>query len=374
MTKALVIAALTLASVSAFASKSRVNSLQGSKTVAWDVQDMFTNPAKATALGSLMTIEFGGKTLASNTAGTDFAQTAEGGFLRADDNKVWGLYLGRKSFENYLLKGLTGATTNRAQTNPIELMYGMKAGSAGAWAVSLNYSQGKDTSATAGEAEDSAYGVRGGFVADNWNAYALVGLASTGKATGQDYKGEISTKVGGEFDIHDIKLYASYLMAGGKNDTAAATTSAKIDASEVGVEHKLKTDASHFFYGAKLATFNMNHDKPDRHLNTWRLPLYFGIEADAASWLVVRAAFSQSLVNAQEGSNQLLGTTPETHVDKGTYADPLATLGVGMKFAKLMIDGTLSAGSSGNLNFNDGSTAAGSGGNFMSEVSATYMF
>ena len=377
MKKTLLIAALTLLSASAFASKARVNSLQQAHTVAYDVQDIFNNPAKATELGTLFTVEFGQNTMPGaststypySSGATDFGQAAEGGFLRAEDNRVWGLYLGRKSYENYLLKVITNASTTPYldQSNPIELLYGQK--NAGhAWAGSLSYSQGKDNS-TAGN-ENSAYGVRGGWLTDTWNAYGLLGLASTAKGNNEDYKGDFSGKLGGEYDWRDMRFYGDYLQASGTNasGTAAGDIKGKLESSEVGVEHKVKSDVAHFFYGVKWTGTNITVEST-RHNNYWSIPLYAGIEADAASWLVIRAALSQSLFNYQEGAT-LSPTLGYPRVDKTNYYDTLATLGAGLKFNKLAIDGMLSAGNTGNLNFNDGNGT----NSFMSEVSATYYF
>ena len=374
MKKTLLIAALTLVSASAFASKARVNALQNSHTVSYDVQDIFNNPAKVTELGTLFTVEDGQNTMPGSSATTayQFAPAAEGGFLRSENNRVWGLYLGHKSYENYTLKAITtaSATPYLDQSNPIDLFYGQKNGNH-SWALNLSYSQGKDE--TMG-GENTAYGVRGGWLADIWNAYAQLGLASTGKGgAGQDYKGDLLAKVGGELDLWGMRFFADYGQASGTNASggAAGDIKGRIDGGDIGVEHKIKSDVAHFFYGVKYTNTNVSTDMDALagmagHNNYWAIPLYAGIEADAASWLVLRAALSQSLVNYQEGMN--LVTT--ARVDKTNYYDTMATLGAGLKFNKLIVDGLLSAGSTGNLNFNDGNGT----NNFMSQASATYYF
>ena len=109
----------------------------------------------------------------------------------------------------------------------------------------------------------------------------------------------------------------------------------------------MKGDASHFFYGVRYVMLNKKVDTtPEGKVTQSTLPLYVGVEADAASCLVFRGSVSQSvLVN----SNKVEGTAFGAAADTNGLDDTAANLGAGFKFGKLWIDTSLTAGTNGNL-------------------------
>jgi hypothetical protein len=389
MKKTLLIAALTLTSVSAFASKARVMSLGMAKSTASDVQQVFEQPHKMWEVGDLATIEFGGTGTSYDATGasTDIARggnNAEGGFLRSHNNTKWGAYIGHQS--DSLLYMLAGGSVGVATTageglrrleNPVNLWYGIKAGDL-EYGFNLFYAA-SETKSGADMTKKSAMGVSAGVRADRWNADLVVGLGAkledTNTGSDEEFKGTTSVRLQGEYAVNDDLLtYGSLTNFGGKHTTAANVENLDLDhmALELGVESKIKSDVVHFFYGAALQNRTEKNkvtgaavEKVEQML----LPLYFGFEADAASWLVLRASLKQNfLLNSTKVSTA--ASSEANDIDS-----TVASLGAGFKFGKLVVDGVLSTGTSGNLNFNDGtSTVATSSGNFMSLVSATYMF
>ena len=395
MKKTLLIAALTMMSASAFASKARLIGLGGmARTTASDVQSIFEQPHKMWEVGDLATIEFGptGTTYSNVGASTEIARganNAEGGFLRSHNNTKWGAYIGHQS--DSLLYMLNGATVGKAVTageglsrleNPINLWYGIKAGDL-EWGFNLFYAN-SEVKSGADMNKKNAMGVSAGVRADRWNADLVLGLGAkvedTSAGSDEEFKATSSVRLQGEYAVNDDLLtYAQITNFGGKHTTSANVEDMDLDHMNIqlGVESKIKSDVVHFFYGAMLQsateknkTTGSNPEKVEQTL----LPLYFGFEADAASWLVLRASLKQNfLLNSVKVS-----TT--TSSDANDIDSTVASLGAGFKFGKLMVDGVLSAGTSGNLNFNNGTKqgtpAAGDidSGNFMSTVSATYMF
>ncbi|MFN7729831.1 MAG: hypothetical protein ACK5P7_11800, partial [Bdellovibrio sp.] len=197
MKKTLLIAALTLTSVSAFASKARVGALGLARTTATDIQEVFERPSQMWHLSDQVTIEFGGTgtvydpTSTTATASTN-ATNAEGGFIRSHNNTKWGAYIGHQSASlNYMLAGATvgkalspvaspvGTASNnefRRLENPLNLWYGMKTGDL-ELGFNLFYAS-SERKAGGDQNKKSAYGVSFGAKADRWSADAVVGLGA----------------------------------------------------------------------------------------------------------------------------------------------------------------------------------------------------
>lgn len=95
--------------------------------------------------------------------------------------------------------------------------------------------------------------------------------------------------------------------------------------------------------------------------------MYAGVEADAASWLTLRASLSQSVLIGTNKVNDAV-TNVSTRDESG-MADTTAALGAGLKWGKATVDGSLRAGTNGNFGLGD----SGSTG-FMTQVSLNYNF
>ena len=92
------------------------------------------------------------------------------------------------------------------------------------------------------------------------------------------------------------------------------------------------------------------------------LPFIIGVEADAASWLTLRASAKQNVILGSSKVNQGDSTTIKNNTT--------VALGAGLKFNKFTLDSTLAAGSV--------PATAGNGSidanNLMANASLTYMF
>lgn len=359
MKKILLLVALTAMSVTANASKARQAALGGARTVTRDVQDTFTNPANMFAFGDQLSIEF-------DTAAAD---SAEGGIFRSNGDTKYGIYYGHRSpgFAEVISAannptGTLNTGTFLTEQNPIELFYGSKAGDM-KWGASFIYSAAEDKSPTASGKKTNTMGIRAGAVTDVWEAYINFGLAANADsaAGAAKIKQDLGLVLGGQYAAGEVLYYGMYDTRSGKLTTTSDVKASK-NTITLGAESKLKGDTAHFFYGAKYVTVT---SKPDdttgAKVETSDLPLYAGVEAEAASWLVLRASLSQSfLINSSKTSSNA-GTTAENT----GFNDTTAALGAGLKFGKLMVDGTLQAGNTGNLD-----TAAG----MIANASLNYTF
>lgn len=376
----------------AMASKARMASLQNAAQLI-DTQSMFENPAKSYLMGDFATLEMGATSTAlvganapenvttnGATAGAAgfYGENAEGGFVRSyGDNKV-GFYMGRKSYFTSRVRALTGFI---GQENPIDLMYGFQAAEL-KWGASISYSK-SDKKVTGGQQSQEAMGARFGVVGTNWDAALTVGLGS--KATGtvggagvllgasaaSDYKGTTGARLGGGYWFDQTYVFGSYYMDGvelsqvtGQGAQFTGLTGGKIEQNqfEVGVIDTIKADGMNFFYGVSYIGFTSKTSGATGAapgtaaldaafgMEQTQLPFVIGVEADAATWLTLRASAKQ---------NVILGTTKANSMDQSVLNNTTVAVGTGMKFNKFTLDSTLAAGSvpstpgNGNVSAND---------------------
>lgn len=419
MKNALLIAAVTLASASAFASKARMEALQNANHLT-DTQTIFNNPADAALLPDFVTAEWGAQ---SNSASQG---NAEGGFIRSMDDSKWGLYFGRKSaftssyrndpfsvVENTVRMTPTGSkflygmpTTTAAerlaagkavyqgQDNPIEFFWASKGDMN--WGVSLSYSDSKVTKSMNSaatdliEASQQSLGIRGGVKTDAWDAYANVGLISTAKVSGvetmttantsSEYKGDLGLKVGGSYNLDGMYLHASYSMDGAKIEEKTSVTNPESNkrsgnTAVVGVVNPNKFEGGEFFYGVNLVYTTFKHEFIDVGNNTaadttykgttMALPAIAGVEYDAASWLTVRGSISQNLPFSTSKIETQVGTANAVNSFSNNKGNTTVAAGAGMKFGKLSVDGVFQGSTTSHI---------GSDANFLTHASVTYNF
>lgn len=342
MMKSLLIAALMVSSSSAMASSSRVTDLQGSLTSAFDHQDAFAEPAVMWSVADAFVAEYSG---ATGQYGT---------LIRSNGDAKWGVWLGRQS------AGVTGLANKVgfAQTtldNPFYVAYSVK-GDGLTWGAGLFYANSKKEKIAASYTK-SAMGLNLSAVGSNWRAYLNQGLSA--KIETQDAAGtktgsfamKGNTKVGGQYDAEGMSYAASYTMAGAKEEDGTATILNDIDTTELALyaESAVKGEAANFFYGAG---FVMSSEKDaatavDSKTSASNIPLWMGVEGEAASWLTLRSAYSQKLSLYDTTKTSAAGVDGET--TSGTSAATI-TAGAGLKFNKMTLDMNLSLAGAGAVN------------------------
>jgi hypothetical protein len=235
------------------------------------------------------------------------------------------------------------------------------------WAVSLTYF--KATAGVGGTLANDAMGVRFGATTSAWQAYAGLGLSGKETSGANDIKGNTSMQVGGQYNLTgDSIAYIDYISADSSR-SGAATTKGTYAAYMIGWENKVKSDAAHVFYGAKYAYRKLNNDAAGAGATSFEqtgLPIYLGVEADATSWLAVRAEVAKPI---------LIDTQKQTvaGVDQGDLVGVTAstlTLGASFKWNKMMVDWIVASGAP--------AATSGSGNlsttNFGTNASLTYSF
>lgn len=354
MKTALVLLAATLLSAPAFASKARVTALGGSSQVT-DVQDIFEKPSYLGKFGEFATIEMGDSTIGG-------AVDAEGGFVKNHGDAKLGFYLGRKSAYT---NGYRAALGMLGQENPFEVLYGWKNGDMNLGA-SFSYS---NSDKKAAKTKQSAMGIRVGAYTDMWDASLIMGLGSSAEdnsTAGSEKKatGTSGMAINAGYNINE-NLYGTFVYAtdGFKYEVAGVEAAAQdFSRMNLGLSSGWKKDGVHFFYGANYNTDTTTYKKTTPSTNdgkkdvTTTLPVHFGMEADANTWLTLRSSLSQ---------NVFLSSVKAMDGDADTVANnTTAALGAGLKFGKLTVDGSMSAGTTGTLTLD----------NVLTNASLTYMF
>lgn len=349
----LVLAAVALATTPAFASKARLNALQSANHFS-DTRDMLTRPDQAMAHAEFATLELGTKGAASTP-------NAEGGFVRKmGDSAALGAYLG--NYSGLASSSLALVTTPYAIQNPLNLVYANKMGDM-SWGLGLQYAAAEDKVA---KKKSSVMGLTASATSNaGWNAEIGLGLTGESSNTTTDVKAEQSSplSISGGYAMDSLYIYGGYSMLGAKSKTAGTTT-ANVEQStmSVGVINHTSKDGAHFFYGVEYnSTVKKDKEGTQAKTETSKLPVIVGIEADAASWLVLRGSIKQSVLMASTKTSDTTGTTSEKSLEDDTTIGG----GIGIKLGKFIVDGTFTSAGTGKL---------GSDANFISEVGMTYKF
>jgi len=364
--KKILLVVVALASMNAFATRARVNALGNSPHLI-DTQTVYSNPADMMMMGDFVTMESGTTTIGAQ--GT----TAEGMVTRSMGDAKMAMSLGHQSANasaTFGLRALSGLAGIKSQQNPVEFSYGMKTSDM-AWAATLVYSNYNDKTATA-EKESSA-GIRAGMRMGALDAKLHLGLLNTyEKASTGKFKGNLGLTAGAGYSMDNLYVSGSMTMAGFKSEdnVGAALRDYSSTTMNVSAMSSHKKDGNEFFYGAGLNNVTAKNTQTvtkDVKTTSLAMPIWLGLEVDAASWLTLRGSITQNtLINSSKEE-----TTPVagTDYDFGMGANSTtASVGAGMKFNKLTLDGSLSdlSGSGAGQTLN--------GANLLAQVGMTYMF
>ncbi|AHI04815.1 hypothetical protein BDW_01525 [Bdellovibrio bacteriovorus W] len=375
MKKLVILAALTMVAPAAMASKARVQSLANSRQIV-DIQNAFDRPYQFMQLSSMATFEWGTN---SQTAVMAPPQTmnfgdrhAEGGFLNREEDRAYGLYFGRRSdaFSGAITAGfLSGVFTSPVlqEQNPINVFYASKMGD-WTWGVTGKYSSGKnDTNDTKSSSSGIALGATNGAL----EIELVQGFGGKTENATESVESKAMTQVGVGYKFaENMEVYGQYQMV--KADgTGNGFDNTVLDLTryEVGfVNSAVKTDDVNFFYGVAYRSENREVKNGDIKSESATLPVWLGVEANAASWLVFRGSISQSILLNEVKTE--VSPAAETKADLDSIA---FNAGVGIKLGNGMLDANFATAANGSLNFGNGDVAGG-GQEFLSNVAYTYNF
>ncbi len=377
--KQLLIIAIALTSVNAFASRARLLSL-GSSPHLVDTQSVYAKPFDMFNLASdYVALETG--TNSGITASTAENANPEGMIVRTMGDAKMALSLGHQSqnasgWASLTRPGLRQFASIAAlrvnQQNPIEFSYGKKAGEM-TWAGTLVYSNynNKKAATTVGLEKESSMGVRLGASQGPWDGTLSLGLTNTANIMdGNKFTGTLGIGLNGGYKMDTMYFFGNLVQAGAKEETVAGVEAMKVSTQTItlGVVNSHKKDGNELFYSVALnqGVFASTYAPASEGKTTvMMLPITIGLEVDAASWVTLRGSVSQStLIN--DTKVEAAGTTT-TELAPGVNTTTVA-MGAGLKFNKMTVDGTIMT------------TSASTTGNkldsaqLLAQVGATYWF
>jgi hypothetical protein len=233
-------------------------------------------------------------------------------------------------------------------------------------AGSLIYSNYNDK--VASEKESSA-GIRLGARGSNWDAKMGIGLLNTYENAAAKFKGTLGLSAGAGYWMEDMYYNGYVEMAGFKAEDVAGVELRKLDTMTIslGALKSTKKDGNELFYGIGLSSVGTKIDNAgvETKQNSLFLPITLGMEVDAASWLTLRGSVTQSTLIAN--SKTEVGGTAAAETSPGLN-NTVASVGAGLKFNKLTLDGSLQGLTGG------AATQPLSGNTLLGQVGVTYLF
>lgn len=327
-----------LVSFEAFASKARVNSLQGAIGLV-DTQTIFAQPAYIHKLGQYVTYEFG----ATSTGASATSTKAEGGFLIAREQARWGAYLGHVSTRQADLRtGFLGVE------NPVDLFFGRDE-----WAATLSLSNSQNERT---DSKQSLVSGRLGKLNGPTELYiGIEGIAAAEQGTSKlTAAPEIAIGYLSTIESLSYSLDVSYGFS--RTEIAGTTTDTKTIRFDAALNHR---PVAEIYYGAGLSV--TNSDIGGQKRDVLRLPVFIGLEKDLFSWMTVRGSIKQNFFFGSTKDETL--AAPNDRAIKNAN-DTSVAAGLGFKHAGFSFDGVAAVQTTGAFN----STA------FLTNASLTYVF
>jgi len=361
MKNTIVMVAVAMFATSAMASKSRLAALQNSTHLS-DKSDVLSKPHAATQHGNFTIFEMGptGGVTAGSENGTGGATPsstlpsqplqAVGGFVKQHGDAAYGAFLGHNQvWVNHLRPSVAGSSTLSASNhlsdeNPLNLFYGAKAGDL-AWGAGLGYSNSDKK--TGGK--QSATTLIGSAGTDMWDVNLTLGLTNTSSdgvvGSGETkFTGGTAYNLDGTYHLDggncvQVTLYSNK----GKSETGTtANYDRSFTSNKVAYVNHSKVDGGEFYYGLGYQMVSDTNSTANSKIEVTTAPFVVGIEADANSWLALRASVTQNVL-LSSSKTTTTGTAGDTvTVNNNTTV----AAGAGIKWGKVDLDGTLAAASS----------------------------
>lgn len=336
-------AVLSLVGPQAIASKARVNTLIGADHLT-DLQTVFNYPSHIHLISNQLAFEFGA-----------VGNGAEAGFLRntPGGGRIMG-YFGHQN-PTPMTSDVRAAGGYLTQVNPVEVIYGINNYAFGASLSTVdNKRSGTKETTVVGK-----YGISG----DDYAAFIHLHLISAAEKVNGANRDKMNSApqiyLGAQKKSGEYNFFGSLHIGNSKNEPGAGGSQDIKDTDiTLGVEDRtLKTTAADIYYGIKLDL--RQRDATGADLNSLQVPVFVGLEYAVTTWGTFRASASQNLLIGSE-KDESTGSTDAN----GIAANTRVAAGIGLKYENLMLDGALTAATSGAIN----------GSTFLSQASVTYLF
>ena len=359
---------LAVISGSALASKARLEALgesgNGSQYL-MDARNIFLNPAQANYFKDMVTFETGSTT---NNSDTVAAPNAEGSFLRASGNMVYGAAFGHENSTITTARQASNAN-HPADMNMWDFFV---AGDAGVqWGANLTYGSFKNDQGTNKIASDSIR-TRLGVISGDTEAFLMTTISEKAEEKSvSDFKMKSMFNLGVSHNLNGGTIMLSHTSwEATEGENVAKDDAWKFSGTTLGYGKVSKlNDAASFNWKVAYSTSetkNSSYDETNGKVTDTALAATMGIETMVKEWLTLRASVAQNIMSENK-----------TDAGKKTAADSTAvTAGASLVFGDFQIDGMVGNDSTG---LAPGATTASGNGtlrtdSLLSRVSATYRF
>lgn len=329
--KNLLTIAVVLASVNVFASRAAITALGNSA----HLPDRYS-PEVIAADGEMFVLETG--TTTTTTANALLNKNAEGQLVKSVGPGFLSLGLGHLDPNVLMIRNsiITAVPTIVNQQNPLEVAYGLKMDGMNIGG-GLIYSNYDDKFASV---KESSMGLKFGMSTDLFYARAKVMLADKYDTAALSYKGKPTFDLTGGMNFGSTSIHANILSGGAKVTPVGGADTVDADRMMISVKavDTIKSEGNDFFYGVGLTTTTTKEKVADKKSSTLNLPLIIGLEANALTWLKVRASVTQDVLLSDEKTET--GATTNSEVVPGLNTTKFAA-GAGIVYNKITVDGTL---------------------------------
>lgn len=342
---------LAVLSTSAFATKSRMAAMgqdaeRGSHYIK-DTRSIFRNAAHVNTFKNYIVTEWGDESADDN---------AEGGFFREMGSFTYGLYLGSEINNQNGAKSGTGYTFQE-QDNRTQLFMGGDMGVQ--WGASLYYANSKNEPAGSFESKNTAFGLGLGAIFGDIEGYANIdisdeseGNSAAGGVAGDKWEADLGLDLGVSYAWNNWTFFGEYSKTGYEATVGGTKGEVSNDSITVGAGYIHEVSSTARIFGDLSFVMETEETKPQTATEgedeSTSLPLTFGFETDATSWLTLRGAISQNIIVGSTEEKRTGGTTKTTDADSTTV-----TAGGTLTFGKLMVDGSIGTTGSGAANSGD---------------------
>lgn len=348
----------------------------------------FVNPANLVDHNNYVVAELGDQ----NTSGSDAEATTngEGGVFVKGKLFDYGVHLGNESNDAYLLRALTGVSSDvRPMLNRVDVFFakdmGFKLG------LGLWYASGKDKQTASGtELKQNSLGLKAGIVGKNYKVGIVQGISEKsensaggiGGGNAIEMKGKAMTMINAGYDLTDkITFFGEFIKIAGEVKGATGAVAGLNDELDlanhmVGVGYKIfNNDKINIYSDLTYRKFKMEwgSDTQTTTINTVLgvggtsidgalaasglavemsyVPVNIAAEVKARDWLVFRGSIQQ----------RLFGTDKNLAGEEITRKEGrVISVGAGLTFDNLTIDGLIQDRDNGQL------------GSRLTRVGATY--
>lgn len=334
-----------LSSSQAFATKARTAALMNSFHLV-DTQTEFSSPYHMFSLPDFVSFE-AGKTAATSASDNAEALTK---FSLNDSSKLL-VAIGHKDetvqSQRRFLNSVAG-TAYITQQNPVEVIYSLKDGAGQIWSLGAYYSQFKDKKA---DNNESTNGLR--LAASHGDFKWKVNLGLTNKVentTDGTMNNQPYVNVGLRYQTGSHDKYAlDYTTWNVKMDDVSGKEVQSHEHQNIKLQYvnTVAQDGNDFFYGISVDSTNVKNKITDKKLSRLALPVWLGFEHNANEMFTLRGSIKQTLFAQSKDESGYAAYSVEGAFggpNTEMAAEPNNTevaVGLGWKFEKLTIDGTL---------------------------------